>query len=71
MDLQLSQYFRAKSNILLMFEFQIASKTDRARTGIFTTPHGDLLTPGFARQVQGWRRARPQVVVQDWLGSLW
>ncbi len=31
-----------------MFSFQIASKNHRARTGIFTTPHGDLLTPVFA-----------------------
>ena len=31
-----------------MFEFQITSKNNRARTGIFTTPHGDLLTPVFA-----------------------
>jgi queuine tRNA-ribosyltransferase len=31
-----------------MFDFQIASKNNRARTGIFTTPHGDLLTPVFA-----------------------
>ncbi len=31
-----------------MFEFKITSKNDRARTGIFTTPHGDLLTPVFA-----------------------
>jgi queuine tRNA-ribosyltransferase len=31
-----------------MFEFQVTAKNDRARTGIFTTPHGDLLTPVFA-----------------------
>ena len=31
-----------------MFQFQITSKNNRARTGIFTTPHGDLLTPVFA-----------------------
>ncbi|MEW6030438.1 MAG: tRNA guanosine(34) transglycosylase Tgt [Chloroflexota bacterium] len=31
-----------------MFEFQITAKSDRARTGIFSTPHGDLLTPVFA-----------------------
>ena len=31
-----------------MFEFQVTSKTNRARTGIFSTPHGDLLTPVFA-----------------------
>ena len=31
-----------------MFDFQITSKNSRARTGIFSTPHGDLLTPVFA-----------------------
>src|ERR1043166_3428950 len=31
-----------------MFEFQISSKNNLARTGIFATPHGDLLTPVFA-----------------------
>ena len=31
-----------------MFEFQITAKNKRARTGVFTTPHGDLLTPVFA-----------------------
>jgi len=31
-----------------MFDFQITAKTNRARTGIFSTPHGDLLTPVFA-----------------------
>jgi queuine tRNA-ribosyltransferase len=31
-----------------MFEFTITSKNKRARTGIFTTPHGNLLTPVFA-----------------------
>src|SRR5689334_22413726 len=31
-----------------MFEFSITSKNNRARTGIFSTPHGDLLTPVFA-----------------------
>jgi queuine tRNA-ribosyltransferase len=31
-----------------MFEFTITSRNHRARTGIFTTPHGDLLTPVFA-----------------------
>ena len=31
-----------------MFEFQITAKTGRARTGIFSTPHGDLITPVFA-----------------------
>ena len=31
-----------------MFEFTITAKNKRARTGNFTTPHGDLLTPVFA-----------------------
>jgi queuine tRNA-ribosyltransferase len=31
-----------------VFEFRIAAFTGRARAGIFTTPHGDLLTPVFA-----------------------
>ncbi len=31
-----------------MFEFTVTAKNNRARTGIFTTPHGDLLTPVFA-----------------------
>ncbi len=31
-----------------MFDFQITARDHRARTGIFTTPHGDLLTPVFA-----------------------
>jgi queuine tRNA-ribosyltransferase len=31
-----------------MFEFQITAKNNRARTGIFTTPHGNLITPVFA-----------------------
>ncbi len=31
-----------------MFDFTITSKNNRARTGVFTTPHGDLLTPVFA-----------------------
>ncbi|RPI95329.1 MAG: tRNA guanosine(34) transglycosylase Tgt [Chloroflexi bacterium] len=31
-----------------MFDFSITAKNNRARTGIFTTPHGDLLTPVFA-----------------------
>src|SRR4026209_777406 len=31
-----------------MFVFQITSKNNHARAGIFTTPHGDLLTPIFA-----------------------
>jgi queuine tRNA-ribosyltransferase len=31
-----------------MFKFQITAKNNRARTGTFTTPHGDLQTPVFA-----------------------
>ncbi|MBI5353056.1 MAG: tRNA guanosine(34) transglycosylase Tgt [Chloroflexi bacterium] len=31
-----------------MFEFQITAKNNRARTGVFSTPHGDLITPVFA-----------------------
>lgn len=31
-----------------MFEFQITARDNRARTGVFATPHGDLLTPVFA-----------------------
>ncbi len=31
-----------------MFDFKIAGKQERARAGVFTTPHGDLLTPVFA-----------------------
>lgn len=31
-----------------MFEFQITANNNRARTGIFKTPHGDLVTPVFA-----------------------
>jgi queuine tRNA-ribosyltransferase len=31
-----------------MFEFQVTAKNDRARTGIFATRHGNLLTPVFA-----------------------
>jgi queuine tRNA-ribosyltransferase len=34
--------------ILPMFDFSITARNNRARTGIFTTPHGDLLTPVFA-----------------------
>jgi queuine tRNA-ribosyltransferase len=30
------------------FQFEIISKEGRARAGIFSTPHGDLLTPIFA-----------------------
>jgi len=31
-----------------MFKFTITAKDALARTGVFTTPHGDLLTPVFA-----------------------
>ena len=31
-----------------MFQFNIKATNSRARTGVFTTPHGDLLTPVFA-----------------------
>jgi len=31
-----------------MFKFTITARNNRARTGIFTTPHGNLLTPVFA-----------------------
>jgi len=31
-----------------MFEFQITAKNNRARAGIFSTPHGELQTPVFA-----------------------
>src|SRR5574340_323005 len=31
-----------------MFQFSITAKNQRARTGVFATPHGDLLTPVFA-----------------------
>jgi queuine tRNA-ribosyltransferase len=31
-----------------MFEFSITAKNNRARTGVFTTAHGDLITPVFA-----------------------
>src|SRR3970040_320943 len=31
-----------------MFEFTITAKNNRARAGVFTTPHGNLLTPVFA-----------------------
>ncbi|MBI5953182.1 MAG: tRNA guanosine(34) transglycosylase Tgt [Chloroflexi bacterium] len=31
-----------------MFSFIVTAKNNRARTGIFTTPHGELLTPVFA-----------------------
>ncbi|MDQ2692052.1 MAG: tRNA guanosine(34) transglycosylase Tgt [Chloroflexota bacterium] len=31
-----------------MFEFTLTAHDHRARTGVFTTPHGDLLTPVFA-----------------------
>src|SRR5678816_2410863 len=31
-----------------MFEFNITAINNRARTGVFSTPHGDLITPVFA-----------------------
>ncbi|MCJ7434620.1 MAG: tRNA guanosine(34) transglycosylase Tgt [Anaerolineales bacterium] len=31
-----------------MFEFTVTAKKDRARAGVFTTPHGNLQTPVFA-----------------------
>ncbi|MFO7583639.1 MAG: tRNA guanosine(34) transglycosylase Tgt, partial [Anaerolineales bacterium] len=31
-----------------MFEFNVTSTNGRARTGVFSTPHGDLQTPVFA-----------------------
>lgn len=31
-----------------MFQFTVTAKSNHARTGIFTTPHGDLQTPVFA-----------------------
>jgi queuine tRNA-ribosyltransferase len=31
-----------------MFKFTLTARNHRARTGLFTTPHGDLLTPVFA-----------------------
>src|SRR5512138_1931816 len=31
-----------------MFEFTITARNARARAGVFSTPHGDLLTPVFA-----------------------
>ncbi len=31
-----------------MFDFQVTAKDKRARTGVFSTPHGDLITPVFA-----------------------
>jgi len=31
-----------------MFEFRIHAANGRARTGVFSTPHGDLVTPVFA-----------------------
>ncbi len=34
--------------IFRMFSFNITAKNNRARTGIFSTPHGDLVTPVFA-----------------------
>lgn len=34
--------------ISAMFQFQITARNNRARTGRFITPHGDLVTPVFA-----------------------
>ena len=31
-----------------MFDFTITASNNRACTGVFTTPHGNLLTPVFA-----------------------
>lgn len=31
-----------------MFSYKITAENDRARTGVFSTPHGDLITPVFA-----------------------
>lgn len=31
-----------------MFDFTVTSKNNRSRTGVFSTPHGDLITPVFA-----------------------
>ena len=31
-----------------MFEFRVTATNNRARSGVFTTPHGELLTPVFA-----------------------
>ncbi len=31
-----------------MFEYRVQATQERARAGVFTTPHGDLLTPVFA-----------------------
>ena len=31
-----------------MFEFNITAKNNRARTGVFSTPHGNQFTPVFA-----------------------
>lgn len=31
-----------------MFQFTVTAKNNRARAGIFSTPHGDLVTPVFA-----------------------
>jgi queuine tRNA-ribosyltransferase len=40
--------WEAQCIIFFMFEFSISATNNRARTGIFTTPHGDLRTPVFA-----------------------
>ncbi|HBY06566.1 MAG TPA: tRNA guanosine(34) transglycosylase Tgt, partial [Chloroflexi bacterium] len=30
------------------FEFQLQAREGRARAGVFSTPHGEILTPIFA-----------------------
>ena len=34
--------------ILRMFSFHVTAKNNHARAGVFSTPHGDLITPVFA-----------------------
>jgi len=49
-----------------MFEFKILHKKDRARTGIFYTPHGELLTPQLAFvATDGQLRAIPKEKMQE------
>jgi queuine tRNA-ribosyltransferase len=45
---EISKISEFSFTIALMFEFSITSKNNRARTGTFSTPHGDLQTPVFA-----------------------
>ena len=47
-DSEISKISEFSFTIIPMFEFQITAKNDRARTGIFSTPHGELQTPVFA-----------------------